>query len=399
MDSGEFEFSVPVGYALPPEGEALRIGVAARFQWSSNGTSENTVVHIGSMSISGGFSLEWDRGPNCEEIADVSLIEDEGGEIISVYSICSDDITDPQSLEVRAHSSDNSTLLAYGEGGLLMIEPEDEASGTAEVFVQVIDEVGNSWTDSFLVEVEPVKDPPEFVYVPGILYIELGESGVIAPEIFDPDTEALSITTSKSWASVNDTGEIFLQPVETGEHLLTISVTDGNSMIARDVVIIVTSKPDLLVESMEIRIGGVEADDLENGDVVEVIGFIRNQGRATAQNVSFYCMLNGILVGTGEISELDPGDLSMATCDIQLIESSDVAIFTVEIDGTNSIEETIEGNNVHSVEFPIRDPSTGSDDGNAGSTIVALSVVAILFSLAAFQMSPKSPKKEFQRRK
>ena len=121
MDSGEFEFSVPVGYALPPEGEALRIGVAARFQWSSNGTSENTVVHIGSMSISGGFSLEWDRSPICEEIADVSLIEDEGGEIISVYSICNDDITGPQSLEVRAHSSDNSTLLAYGEGGLLTV--------------------------------------------------------------------------------------------------------------------------------------------------------------------------------------------------------------------------------------------------------------------------------------
>ena len=399
MDSGEFEFSVPVGYALPPEGEALRIGVAARFQWSSNGTSENTVVHIGSMSISGGFSLEWDRSPICEEIADVSLIEDEGGEIISVYSICNDDITGPQGLEVRAHSSDNNTLLAYGEGGLLMIEPEDEASGTSEVFVQVIDEVGNIWADSFLVEVEPVMDPPEFGYVPGIFYIELGESGVIAPEIFDPDTESLSITTSKSWASVNDAGEIFLQPVETGEHLLTISVTDGNSMITRDVVIIVTSKPDLLVESMEIRIGGLEADDLENGDVVEVIGFIRNQGRATAQNVSFYCMLNGILVGTGEISELDPGGLSMATCDIQLIVPSEVAIFTVEIDGTNSIEETIEGNNVHSVEFPIGGPSTGTDEGNASSAIVALSVVAILFSLAAFQMSPKSPKKEFQRRK
>ena len=399
MDSGEFEFAVPVGHALPSEDEALRIGVAARFQWSSNGTSENTVVHIGSMSISGGFSLEWDRDPNCEEIADVSLIEDEGGEIISVYSICSDDITDPQSLEVRAHSSDNSTLLAYGEGGLLMIEPEDEASGTAEVFVQVIDEVGNSWVNSFFVEVEPVKDPPEFVYVPGIMYIELGESGVIVPEIFDPDTEALSISTSKSWASVNDTGEVFLQPVETGEHILTISVTDGNSMISRDVVIIVTSKPDLLVESMEIRIGGAEADDLENGDVVEVIGFIRNQGRAAAQNVSFYCTLNGILVGTGVISELGPGGLTMATCDIQLIEDSEVAIFTVEIDGTNSIEETNEGNNIHSVDFPVRGPSNESEDRNAGSAIVALSVVAVLFSLAAFQMGPKSPKKEFQRRK
>ena len=170
-------------------------------------------------------------------------------------------------------------------------------------------------------------------------------------------------------------------------------------MITRDVIIIVTSKPDLLVESMEIRIGGVEADDLENGDVVEVIGFIRNQGRAAAQNVSFYCTLNGILVGTGVISELGSGSLTMATCDIQLIEASGVATFTVEIDGTNTIEETVEGNNVHSVEFPIEDPSTGSEDGNAGSAIVALSVVAVLFSLAAFQMGPKSPKKEFQRRK
>ena len=172
-----------------------------------------------------------------------------------------------------------------------MIEPEDEASGTAQVFVQVIDEVGNSWTDSFLVEVDPVEDPPEFVYVPSILYVELGESGVIVPEIFDPDTESLSITTSKSWALVNDTGEVFLQPVETGEHILTISVTDGKSVIMRDVLVVVTSKPDLLVESMEIRIGGVEVDDLENGDVVEVIGFIRNQGREAAQNAVSYTHL------------------------------------------------------------------------------------------------------------
>ncbi len=399
MDPGAFEFAVPIGHALPSEDEALSVGVAARFQWSSNGTSERTVAHIGSMSISGGYSLEWDRGPECEEISDMSLIEDEGGEIISVYSICSDDITDPQSLEVVAHSSDNSTLLAYGEGGLLKIEPEDEASGTAEVFLQVIDEVGNSWTDSFLVEVEPVQDPPQFVYVPGTLYIELGDSGVIVPDIFDPDTGVLTISTSKSWASVNDSGEIFLEPVETGEHTLTLSVTDGNSVVTRDVLIVVTSKPDLLVESLEIRIGGVEADDLENGDVVEVVGFIRNQGRASAQNVSFYCTLNGVLVGTGAISELGPGGLTMAVCDIQLIESSGVATFTVEIDGTNSIEESVEGNNARSAEFPIGEPDTGSEDGGADSIIVAISLMAVLFSLAAFQMGPKSPKKEFQRRK
>ena len=54
-----------------------------------------------------------------------------------------------------------------------MIEPEDEASGTAEVFVQVIDEVGNVWTDSFLVEVEPVMDSKHQLRGPrSILYEE-----------------------------------------------------------------------------------------------------------------------------------------------------------------------------------------------------------------------------------
>ena len=399
IDSGTFEFSVPVGNALPSEGEALRVGVAARFQWSSNGTSENTVVHIGSMSISGGFSLEWDRNPVCSSIADINLIEDGGGEIISVSSICNDDITDSQNLEVSAESSDDTILLAYGEEGLLMIEPKEEASGVTEVFVQVIDESGNAWTDSFLVDIEPVQDPPQFVHLPGTLYIELGESGSIVPEIHDPDTQILSITTSKSWATVNESGEILIEPVETGEHMLTISVSDGNSDISRDVRIVVTSKPDLLVEYVEIRMGGVEAENLENGDVVEVIGFVRNQGRASAHNVSFYCRLNGILVGTGAISELGPGGLKMAVCDIQLIETSGVATFIVEIDGTNSIEETIEENNAHQIQFPVVGTSPGSEDSDGGSIILVVSLVAVLFSLAAFQMGPKSPKKEFERRK
>ena len=61
-------------------------------------------------------------------------------------------------------------------------------------------------------------------------------------------------------------------------------------MITRDVVIIVTSKPDLLVESMEIRIGGLEADDLENGDVVEVIdSSVIKEGRLLRMYHSTVC--------------------------------------------------------------------------------------------------------------
>ena len=99
------------------------------------------------------------------------------------------------------------------------------------------------------------------------------------PELFDPDSEQLTISTNKSWASVGENGTILLEPVEKGEHLLSISVSDGTSEVSRNIIVFVTAKPDLLVESVEIRVGGTEAQNLANGDVIELIGFIRNQGR------------------------------------------------------------------------------------------------------------------------
>ena len=116
MDPGQFVVSVPVGHALPMEGEELRFGVATRFQWSSNGTAENTIVHISSMSITGGFSIEWDRDPFCEEIGDLVLVEDGGGQIIPLSPICSDDFTESNDLIVSASTSDGDLLKATGEG-------------------------------------------------------------------------------------------------------------------------------------------------------------------------------------------------------------------------------------------------------------------------------------------
>ena len=399
MESGQFTISVPIGHALPSEGEELRVGVATRFQWSSNGTAENTVVHIGSISITGGFSIEWDRDPFCDEIGDLTLVEDEGGQIISLASICSDDITEPQNLIVSASSSDENLLKAYGEGGLLTIEPEEESNGVAEVMVTVNDEAGNSWESSFSVEIQAVQDPPQIIHLPSTLYIELGESYIIVPDLFDPDSEILSLSTSKSWATVDDNGSILLEPVEVGEHALEISVSDGTSEVSRNVVVFVTAKPDLLVESVEVRVGGVGSETLNKGDVVELIGFIRNQGRGIAENVTFYCSVNDILVGTGTIAELGPGDLKMSVCDFQLMETSEFVTFIVEIDGTNSVDETLEGNNLLEIVLPVEIPDDGSGKGGRGATIVIISLMTVLISLAAFQLGPKSLKKEFQRGK
>ena len=399
MDHGEFTISIPIGHALPREGGLLEVGVATRFQWSSNGTAENTVVHIESMSISGGFSIEWDRDPECEEINDIVLVEDEGGQIISLPPICSDDITNPQDLVVSAVSSDEGLIKASGSGGLLTIEPEEEASGSADVAVTVFDESGNSWEGSFTVDIQPVNDPPEIVHLPGYLYVELGETYQIVPDLFDPDSSPLSVTTSRSWATIAENGSILIEPVEVGEHVLTVSVSDGNSEISRDITIFVTSKPDLLVESMEVRVGGEESQALSDGDVIELIGFIRNQGRGSAENITFYCSIDGILIGTGSIAELGPGDLKMAICDFQLLETSQTVRFLMEVDGTGTIDETLEGNNHLEVEIPVENPGDGSGNGNRGGMIVISSLLLVLISLAAFQLGPKSLKKDFERRK
>jgi hypothetical protein len=399
MKPGQFTISVPIGHALPSEGEELRVGVAARFQWSSNGTAENTVVHIGSMSISGGFSIDWDRDPFCEEIGDLSLVEDEGGQTIYLAPICSDDITETQNLVVSVLSSDESLLKASVEGTILIIEPEEEANGLAEIVVTVMDESGNWWEDSFSVAIQEVYDAPEIVYLPSSIYIELGGSKSIVPGFFDPDTGFLSVSTSKSWATVQENGSILVEPVEDGEHLLKISVSDGTSEVSRNVTIIVTAKPDLLVESVEIRVGGVETGSLDNGDVVELIGFIRNQGRGSAENVTFYCRVDGVLIGTGLIPELSPGALKMAICDLQLMETSGNANFIFEIDGTDSVDETLEGNNILEINMPVEYENDGNEGTIIGTIIMIVSLMAILISLAAIQLGPKSLKKEFQSRK
>ena len=44
IQHGAFSVDVPVGYALPERGGEMTVGVASRFQWSSDGTAESTVV-------------------------------------------------------------------------------------------------------------------------------------------------------------------------------------------------------------------------------------------------------------------------------------------------------------------------------------------------------------------
>ena len=89
----------------------------------------------------------------------------------------------------------------------------------------------------------------------------------------------------------------------------------------------------------------------------------------------------------------------MAVCDLQLMGGSGVATFIVEIDGTNSIDEAFEDNNLLEVPVPIKDPEGASDGGSRGIAVAMASLLLVAGSLAAFQLGPQSVKKGFERRK
>ena len=396
MEIGQFSISIPVGHALPKSGDELEIGVAARFQWSSNGTAETTVVHINSISISGGYEVDWDYDPTCSNLEDLHIEEDEGGQIIPISSRCSDDITSPGDLTVFALSSNPDIVEASGDGNLLRIQPMDDSHGSSLVEVVVSDESGNSWEGEFTVNVQPIEDPPSISDLPLAVYIDLGDTLTIEPLFYDSDSDVLEITTSKSWASVGEGGSISLTPVDSGTHNLTITVSDGENQESQSMEVIVTAKPDLVVESIELRIGTNSQTEFIQGDVIEIAGFVRNEGRGSASDIQFQCTANGLLVDSGTIQEISPGELKIAVCDTQLIDSSNALPISLEIDSTNSIDEVSEENNAISVQIIVESPDSGS--GNSGNSFfLVASLLVILASIAAFQLGPRPLKREFEK--
>ena len=97
-----------------------------------------------------------------------------------------------------------------------------------------------------------VEDPPRIEGLPVLTYINLGESKVIDIEISDSDSSELSISTSRSWANVDSSGDLILTPVEPGTHIVEITVSDGTYTEVQDLEIIVTAQPDLTIENLEI---------------------------------------------------------------------------------------------------------------------------------------------------
>ena len=410
IELGYFSFSVPIGHAFPLDSSETIIGIASRFQWSSDGSSETTITHIDSMRISGGFELEYDYSPSCQNIANLQMIEDEGGFLVSLP--CEDDMTNREELVVLVTSSNESIISANSiyssEQNLNFIQLQtiSDASGECKITVNVYDNSGsqdNVWTGIFTVTVSPVLDPPELENLPIIVYIDLGDTLTIPMEIYDSDSDIFEITTSKSWATVDNENNLILKPVNSGLHTINIIVNDSINQISESLIVDVSAKSDLLVESVSVRKNGAEISNAKDGDVVEIFAYIRNEGRGNANGIDVRCYVNEVLIDTKKIDTLQPGALTSAVCDTALSGNDQDNTIRIVVDSTLSIEESNENNNQEEISIFISSPNTESSDDldriNKEPIIIILSLVVILFTIAVLQLSPNRIRKPFDKRK
>lgn len=396
LEKGDILIDIPIGEHLPESGGIFEFGIASRFQWASNGTAERTVVHIDSIKISGGFEIEWDYNPTCLSFDNINLNEDEGGKMISVEGMCVDDFTNESSLIVEAVSQSPDIVTAYGEDNNIIISPTTNAHGNSKIVIKVYDEMQNYWEGEFTVIINPVNDPPDITGLPNDVYIELGEERIIELEINDIDSKIISVTSTKSWALVDDEGRLILSPVEVGNHELIITVTDGDIEISKKIDIFVYSDPDLIVESIDIRKDGETANELVIGDVVELVVFVRNQGLERATNISTQCSIGGIIIDTKVIQSLDPGELKTITCDTQFVSYGNLEL-EFDVDVMDLIIELDEDNNRYSQNSIILDKQKNDSSRNLEFGIIIISIIIILVSFLIIQFGPWKIKKEFEK--
>lgn len=398
INLGEFEFSLPIGHALPTESSSAEFGIASRFQWASDGSSETVVVHIDSASISGGYTIEWDRDPECISMNDIDLEEDGGSVLIPLSVTCTDDITDPSNLVVEATSSAQEIVYVYSEGSSLVIQPMPESFGESTVSVVIIDEGGNEWRDSFKVDVSEIEDPPRLEGLPMSVYVEIGESAELEIKIIDPDTENLMISTSRSWAVYSE-GILTMSPVEAGVHSVEIVVSDGNSQYSQMIDVVVTSKPDLVVETISVSNPDTGGSGLRDGEVGTILSYVRNEGMGDAGGVEVRCYLDDALVGTSTIPLVTPGGLEEVQCDA-VFQGPGIQLVRVEVDNSGSILETDEGNNVKELEVTVgtnsQSPSE-EDESNRNAIILASSIGVMMICLAFLRVGPGRVKKPYNR--
>ncbi|MCH1482068.1 MAG: hypothetical protein L7T81_07520 [Candidatus Poseidoniaceae archaeon] len=384
---GNFTINLSIGQYMNSGVNDLSVKIQAWFNWDSNGQSSTTLLEISSMSISGGFDVQWDEDPVCQSIAPQYFAEDGPGLLIPLINACQDDRTSNENLTVSLSVADDSLISAslVQEDIKLVLLPE--TFGVTTVTVVVSDEAANSWVETFLVYVEEVDDLPNLNEFPSIIPVESGKSTTIAFSYFDIDSTGLTVTTDKTWAVVDlSSSTITVTPPSLSSSMpVIVTLCDQSSCVNRTMLLEVLTLAELSVEQIVIT-----PENIREGDLVEVRVYVRNSGQEEASSISVRCQSGNNLIAIQSISILMPGQLGVVTCDWLVFESGSKTV-SVELDRANEVSEGDENNNIQSVSVDVLDSNsdtTSSSDSIKATTVwiatfIGLAVIIGLFTVLA----------------
>lgn len=402
VEVGSFSLTVPVGRYLPSAGESLDIGVSARFQWSSQGQPEVVVVQIEDVLLSGGFLVEWDLDPSCENPGTIYLQEDLAGDIVPIRSTCNDDITYVDQLSVYATSQAPDLVAVSIDDGRVVVSQLAEQSGVAPIDVVVTDQRGNAWTTTFDVVVSSVDDAPTHAQLPQEVLVAVGDAHTIQLDIADVDTplDDLIIATDISWATIDGYNNLVLAPTAVGSFEVKITISDGTNVVTETLSVLATSDPDLVIESVDIE--NEVAGQVVRGTVTSIEVFVRNDGLSPASMVSVRCYDDQTLINSTIIPIIEPGALRAATC-VWLVPATPGDVYLrVYVDPTYEILEISETNNEYhsTVEVILEDTDDGAGGSSAGGAapsrtmVYAIAAVVGLAAVIAMQLGPGKIRRE-----
>ena len=383
---GNFNFDLPIGQFIDSTDDSIEVKIQAWFNWDSTGGSSTTAFEISSISIEGGFDLEWDENPVCESVGPQNFFEDGGGVLIPFINNCNDDRTNNENLTVEFDVEDESLISVDISQGDIRILLGSEQSGVTTVLVTVYDESNNVWQDTFVVSVSSVDDPPILDEFPSVVPVELYVSSQVPFIYSDIDSTELTAYTNRSWATIDlDSGYITIIAPSAGLIVpVEVNICDQNTCVQRILDLEVQSLADLEVEDIIIS-----QDEVFQEDLLPIRVYVRNSGDVEASLVSVRCQNGNELIDLETISILQPGELGVVTCEWQVPEEIYNANITVELDRGGIIPEGNETNNIKSILIDIKEKaeqdSSSSKFDVSSSTVWLITIIVLILIVGLFR--------------
>ena len=395
MTLGSFSHEWPIGGFMTPGDTEISVELKAWFTWDSDGNESSSALEVSSMSITGGYAIQWDEDPVCQQIGSQSLVEDGGGIILPLLNRCSDDRTAIEDLTVQFTNTNVDLVAVDLTEGDVRLRLMPEASGQSIIGISVVDTAGNAWNHAFSVVVSAVDDAPVVEEFQSLIPVERDVPTVINVTVSDADSTGLTASTNRTWATVDlSAGTLTVNPPTAGFQTVLLSVCDQTTCSEREIDLEVMALADIFVESIDFG----EDDELVQNDIITMRVLVRNQGHADATMISVRCETEDQLIGLETIPILRPGELGSVTCDWQVPEDATLVRFSAVLDRGLEIPEGDEENNVMERLMVITEAESGDDassDSALSNQVLWIGMIGLVLAALALigYMMPSKIKK------